>query len=312
MRISDFAVALVPDAGLGNKLYVWARAWQFARVNSIPFQCFGWTRPKLGPFLRMERSTRLYLGDIRRESPFAAIACVFRWLAFQRLYDPEVEPLAPSRRRRLFIFRRLSANSVNIATNSFVSLTDCRDELRAALGKRLTSASLKRLARNPKPVVGIHVRRGDIRFCGDYWQPIENFCRRLHNLREVAGACLPAVVFSDGTKGELGPLLLMPSVARAPANPDIVELIQLSRSQVLITSRGSTFSNWAAFLSDGVVLRDPMHCHQPSRPNSVNDLWYEGSAPDDLALWPTQAKHNLRAIASTYITSATQEPTNGA
>ena len=58
----SFVYANLPRAGLGNMLFVWARALVFAHLNDLPLRTSSWTQPKLGPFLRGERHTRLYWG----------------------------------------------------------------------------------------------------------------------------------------------------------------------------------------------------------------------------------------------------------
>lgn len=285
----------LPRTGLGNKLYLWARGWAFARLNGLRFQCYGWTRLKAGPLLRREKSSRLYLGQFRREPPLAGLVLGVRWLIADRVFDPPVEVIAPRSRSTLFIFRDLQANCV--ADDSFRALVGLREELREALLARLTAPCRRTLEAATPPLVGIHVRRGDFRHF-DWWQPIENFCQRLQNVRQLAGACLPATVYSDGTNEELAPLLALPQVSPAPPNPDIVDLLQLSRSQVLIASRASTFSSWAGFLSDRVVLRDRKFDHQLCRPTAVNAVWFEGSVADEAGAWPGLAKQNLQAIAA--------------
>jgi hypothetical protein len=293
------SVSCLPRTGLGNKLYIWARGWAFAQLNGLNFQCYGWTRLKAGTLLRREKSSRLYLGQFRHESLLTGLALGIRWFSADRVFDPPVEVIAKRSRSTLFIFRDLHANcAVDDTFRPFVGL---REELRDALLARLTAPCRRTLEAATPPVVGIHVRRGDFRYF-DWWQPIEDFCQRLQNVRQLAGACLPATVYSDGTSEELAPLLALPQVSLASPNPDIVDLLQLSRSQVLIASRASTFSNWAGFLSERVVLRDRKFDHQLCRPIAVNAAWFEGSVPDESGAWPALAKQNLQTIAAQLAT----------
>jgi len=153
----------------------------------------------------------------------------------------------------------------------------------------------KRLFTIAPATVAIHVRRGD--FSRTIWfTELSYFCKRLSQVRDVAGACLPATVFSDGSDKELAPLLEMPNVSRAGDNPEILDLLLLSQSHVLITSPVSTFSQWAAFLSSGVVIRDNLFAHVPSRPLDINEVSFEGSPGDDTADWPPLLVKNLRNL----------------
>ena len=63
--MSGRVVALLPTAGLGNKLFVWAKAEVFAMLNDMSNDTMGWTWPKIGPILRNERNLRMYGRYIR-------------------------------------------------------------------------------------------------------------------------------------------------------------------------------------------------------------------------------------------------------
>ena len=63
-------------------------------------------------------------------------------------------------------------------------------------------------------------------------------------------------VFTDGKEGEISDLLSLQGVKIAANNPDIVDLMLLTRSRYLVVSPGSTFSYWAAFISDAYVITD--------------------------------------------------------
>src|SRR5262245_58768639 len=58
--MKSVVLALLPNAGLGNKLFVWAKAGVFAHLNRLNSMVIGWTYPKIGPLLRGERSLRMY------------------------------------------------------------------------------------------------------------------------------------------------------------------------------------------------------------------------------------------------------------
>jgi hypothetical protein len=60
-------VADLPRAGLGNILFVWAKALIFSRLNNLPLEIIGWDKFKLGPWLRGERSKRDYSGSWTNE-----------------------------------------------------------------------------------------------------------------------------------------------------------------------------------------------------------------------------------------------------
>jgi hypothetical protein len=59
---SVFVVAELPNAGLANCLFVWARAAIYAHEHKLPMLTIGWNRIHLGPLLRGERVKRYYRG----------------------------------------------------------------------------------------------------------------------------------------------------------------------------------------------------------------------------------------------------------
>src|SRR5579885_2371908 len=61
---NSFCHARLPNAGLGNKLFVWAKADMFARLNDLPLRVTGWTRLQIAPILH-GGDLRLYLDYFR-------------------------------------------------------------------------------------------------------------------------------------------------------------------------------------------------------------------------------------------------------
>ena len=74
VHLQSHVVAVLPNAGLANKLFVWAKAQVFAEVNRLPVYTIGWSYPKIGPLLRGERSMRMYARYFERSSPRALFA----------------------------------------------------------------------------------------------------------------------------------------------------------------------------------------------------------------------------------------------
>ena len=282
--------ARLPRAGLGNMLHVWARAVAFAQANEARLFVSSWSRFRLGPFLRGERSKRLYLGSFKGDPLRARLRLLAARATRKPVHDPPIARVADETRgTALFVFDRLGGDP----RDPFRELIAYRDAIVARFFAMLSDPIQARLGGLEAPVIGIHVRRGD--FSNGPWEtPIEHFCDRLRALREVAGAQLPATVFSDGSDEELAPLLANPGVRRAPRQPDVLDLIQLSKSRVIVPSRGSTFGMLAGFLSEAVIVRDPEWNHGDSRPAHVNSRRFEGAPDMDPARWPDLLVQNLR------------------
>jgi hypothetical protein len=143
-------------------------------------------------------------------------------------------------------------------------------------------------------MIALHIRRGDFRAL----RPTENFAKVgnvrtsdayflsiISHLRAAAGSDIPITVFSDGKDDELRAFFDLPNVARSTASNDLLDLLLMARSRVIVTSAGSSFGDWAAYLSDAVVLRHPDHIHAPIRPGAVRERNYEGPSPSSDSEW---------------------------
>ena len=91
--------------------------------------------------------------------------------------------------------------------------------------------------------------------------PVEWYVDRIERLRAELGSNLNVRVFSDGTDGELEPLLKLKNLERATRGNAISDIISLSRSKILVAS-GSTFSLWASFIGDGPAIYYPKRMFQ--------------------------------------------------
>ena len=285
--------AILPKAGLGNKLYVWAKATVFAEVNHADVVTWGWVQPSLGPFLRGERSKRLYIRQFRQSEISDLFVLIKKtWLKDQIIDPPLIKVSDDIFENTTYCFKGLKKG---IPDDSFGELKLFRAYIKVQLQRILSADVEKALAKAESPVVGIHVRRGDFAFT-PWLTPLEYFQKRVSQIREASGKCLPVTIFSDGSDNELAPLLDMPRVKRASTNPEIVDILLLSRSQVLVTCPASTFSNWAAFLSGGVIIRDYLFPHKPARPQEVNKTSFEGIPGEDTSDWPALLLENLARI----------------
>jgi hypothetical protein len=141
--------------------------------------------------------------------------------------------------------------------------------VKGRLMEMLTAPLAERVKREGSgDYIGVHVRRGDTvplqygelfpEGMGNRGQPIEWFVRVVEEVRAAVGKGMAVKIFSDGTDEQLEPLLRMEGVARAAANPSIVDILLLAKSRVLVTTSNSTFSMWAAYLG------------------GMPTVWYEG------------------------------------
>jgi hypothetical protein len=288
-----FTVALLPKAGLGNKLYVWAKGLVFAHINQTRFLSSNWTQLSLGTFLRGEKSKRIYFNQFKTPYFPSFLQCQYNRLLFKQIIDPvfyQSFDVSTLQDRSVFIFKDLNKDLK--PDDSFRNLSPFRSYIKEQLLASLTPRIHSILSRASSPMIGVHIRRGDFQYT-PWLTSLDYFIHRIHQIREIAGQCLPVTVFSNGQASELSAILDLPNVKLAVPNPEIIDLLLLSRSQILVTSPVSTFSNWSAFLSDQIVIRDYLFPHQPARDNERENLPFEGIPPKSISEWPDELAHQI-------------------
>lgn len=138
-------------------------------------------------------------------------------------------------------------------------------------------------------MIGVHVRRSDFRELApgeslgrhcNVRTPLAYYVDVVNRLRALRGKPLPVTVFTDGREEDLQALLDLPGVRMAAPARDIVDLIRLSRSRCIVTSAGSTFSYWAAYMSNAPVITHPAH-PVAIRSDVLRQRAYEGPLTSD-------------------------------
>ena len=286
---TPIVVAFLPNAGLANKLFVWAKAEIFAHLNNLPVRVFGWTYPKIGPMRRDERSERMY-GRFFDTSPGHALLSLSYGGLWGGLVDePSCTQLVETSPKAVYLFRKVPHWS-----NYFGDIRNHRDLICSRLLSIVRKKYVFELDAADTPVVAMHVRRGDFRAleAGEDFRRVGGvrtrdayFASIVHGLRSAAGNEVPITIFSDGHDAELSFLLRLPAVARAKPLNDVSQLLLMSRAPVIVTSAGSTYGEWAAYLSDAIVLRHPHHIHAPIRPTSADGRLYEVPSPETSGGW---------------------------
>lgn len=257
----------LPRAGLGNKLLTWAHGVVFAHVNKIELITTGWVSIKIGPLLRREKSLRLYLGYFKQKSLFELI----KFHIHRNLYSIEILALSSAQRKlkapienKIFVF-----NKYPDWKDFFQYIRLYRKVILEAFNDLVTDDVNDRVNTYNAPTIGIHIRRGDFKIANNPnlkfseqsnpLTPEEYFINCIKKLRELYNTSLPVTVFSDGCKEEFQELFKLSDIHMADEDLDIVHLLLLSKSEIIIPSAGSTFSLWASFISDAIIVKHPNH-----------------------------------------------------
>lgn len=273
-------IADLPKAGLGNKLFAWAKAYLFAKENKLPLYVKGLNQVSIGTFLRKERVKRFYLGQFKFNNNNVTQKYYLNKIKRCKTIvenDGNIKYLAGCTN---YVF-----NEIPHWGNRFGSINEYREMVIPAfyelLSKRIKNSIIEN---NIRPDIGMHIRMGDFKQLlknqnfknvGGVRTPLEYFVKCIHEVRTQFNENLPVTVFSDGYPHEMKAILDLPNVKMAPPAPDVIDLIRLSRSKLIFTSAGSSFGEWAGYLSDAPVIIHPDHIHGRIRHKKYG--LYEGS-----------------------------------
>lgn len=270
--------ARFPDTGLGNKLLIWAKAFAFAKKHGLAFFCSSWWGIHLGSWLRNEKQKRLYWNYFKEDGWLKRLRLYF--FSMRALSVNEPESVIEAGSRVMYTF-----HEVVTSKDYFRDIKPFRNEVKAALYDLLQPSLRVELDTYDAPVIGVHIRRGDFKL-GSTLTPESYFIDCIKAIRTITEQNLPVEIFTDAYPGEIADLLALPNVSVTKPKADILDILQLSRSRICILSISSTFSFWAGFLSDGIVLLHPGEWHPALRPEEVNIRVFEGkfdplTAPDE-------------------------------
>ncbi len=238
-------------------MLVWARGISFARLNGLPCVTSSWWGLHWGALLRREKKNRLYAGYFTETPLQKQYGTALLSKVKTVVKNPSVNKLlAGVENDKIYLF-----DTVITDNDLFGELRQHEALVREALDQMLTTKMKTILKSRPAPAIGVHIRRGDFKL-GNQTTPLQYFISLIKIIRDAAGCVVPVTIFTDADNDELLDLLKLPKILMAEKNPDIIDILLLSKSKLMILSRSSTFGYWAAFLSSSIVVR-PKNDWQP-------------------------------------------------
>jgi hypothetical protein len=269
-------------------------------LNTIPACSIGWSRPHIGPLFRGERRIRFY-GNSFSQPLSTLAACGLLRLTGKIIRNPPLRCFIQHLRSdHLFIWDQTPHWS-----DYFGSLRDFCDLVTQLVWRMVNASVRQRVMERVPPTVAVHIRCGDFRRLrsgedfrkvGGTRTPLDYFVTLIREIRRCQGSIVPVTVFTDGHPSEIEAVLALPAVQMAARDKPIVDLLLMSRAQLIITSASSTFGYWAGFLADCPVLLHPDHIHASLRPQSINDRFFEGPAVGPFEGWPDLLIRNVKQV----------------
>lgn len=268
--------------GLCNKIIMWAKAFVFSYNNNAVLKTSSWFHVPIGTILRGENTLRLYSGFFNNEqtalflNPFTS--------SFNKVSSIEKQDIE---------FRRIFFQGTPYITD-LVDLAPYRALIIESFFKMIKKGHVESINKQESPVIGVHIRRGDFNKIGNAID-ISYYVNLINSIRNLSGKELAVTVFSDGHDEELKEILVLNNVARFKSKNDLVDLVVLSKSKLLITSLGSSYSYWAAFIGDSIVIHHPDTWVVQCRNKEINKNIFEGVIPKE-GEWPELLISNINAL----------------
>jgi hypothetical protein len=281
----SIVICKLPKAGLGNQLFPLLKAHVFAHLNRLPVLVTNYHHIKVGPYLRREKNKRKYRGFFKFQRSVLGALWERRKLVVSQHYKAVEDPPLCNIGAKFVKDTAYLFSAMPSWENYFDGLKEHRSVAMELFNSLVRPELLAEVNQKSPPVIGLHVRLGDFRKLrpgedfskvGAVRTPETYFVDIIRGIRKIHGTDLKVSLFTDGRAEELAGILACDRVELVNGNNDLADLLLLSRSKIIVTSAGSTFSYWAGFLSGGVLLMHPDHLHQPIRPGEVNELSYEG------------------------------------
>ena len=255
-----------PKTGLGNMMLVWARGIVFAKINNIPVVTSSWWGLRWGALIRREQRKRLYWGYFKESSFFKRIITKAKSNRRKVKYEPVIQKMDADElcQNDLYVFNKVITND-----DLFFGIRDNKSIVEEELYNILTPKMKVQLQQFIVPEIGIHIRRGDFKL-GNPITPLSFFIKGINLIRTNTGKNLSVTIFTDADKSELEEILQLSNVSLAEKKPDILDILLLSKSKIIFLSRSSSFSYWAAFLSEAMVIRPVNDWQEIIKKNNSN------------------------------------------
>lgn len=258
-----------PKVGIGNLLLIWARAKVFAEINHFEVITSSWWGIRWGTILRKENKKRFYFGYFKESTLLQRYRVLFFQFFKAKYYEPAFDSYShfPT---SIFIF-----NEVAVSPDLFKFLREHRNFIHEEIYKLINPSVLKSLDTYSIPSISIHIRRGDFKY-GNPITPLSFFINSINLIRENYEEELPVTIFTDASAMEISEIFSIPNVCMAEKKPDILDILLMSKSKVVVLSQSSTFSYWAAFLSDAIIIKPANDWQNNLRDEDSNGKYFEG------------------------------------
>ena len=242
----DFFDFRIGGPGLGNLLFVWARAVVYAEKFNLKILSPNWKTFKIGTYLRKEKDKRNYKNIFKNDGIKGLKKYIIQLCSNKFIQNSKLRSIL--KLPKVLIFSGMK-NQMNDIINDYTFV-------RSKLYSILSNETIDLIRENKPRCVGVHIRFGDFKNENENELragktntriPIEWYVNIISKLKNKFGNHIEFMIFSDGSKEELHEILRIKNVYFSYNGNAISDLIVLSKSKIIVASN-STFSLWASYL----------------------------------------------------------------
>lgn len=245
--------AKLSNAGLGNKMFVWVKALLYAHKHNAELFHSSWVDFHPKAYLRnltgKQWDWRFYAGIFKRQGILKTIRWQYYKFTYKKIKEPINTPVNTNK-KQVIVFWNIPRHADFL--NEFIPE---RNFIKEQLFSNLSSKTLKKYKALSTPLISIHLRKGDL---PEHMRtPNEDIIKIIEFFNKRYKTHLPFCLFVDSPPSSVADILHIPNVHIEHTHNPMVDLLHLSKSKVIVPSIISSFSTWACFLSEAVILRHP-------------------------------------------------------
>lgn len=241
----EFIFTRFLGSGLGNILFPWARSVLAAKKYSLQSIEPTWLNIRIGSIIRKETDLRLYSDlFVNTNNNVSGIKKFISLFFLKKIPENELSH-SDILKKGVVIFTGMQGffqpimHDYSFINNQLIQMT--------------SQKHLMGLSFDFSNSISLHIRLGDFKV-GKQTTPLAWFVDVVNLVRKYSRPNLKVYIFSDGSDVELAPLLQLNNSQRLSFCSSIADLLALSRSNIFVGSKGSTFSMWASYLGRMPVI----------------------------------------------------------
>ena len=247
----DFSVIRVGGPGLGNLFFPWARAVVASEKYKIPIIYPTWPQIKFGPIIRRESDRRNYINLFTHNNSYISgykkiyYRMFFKHKSEEELYNIHINSIDN--------FKNVIFNIEGLG-NYFKPILKSNNLIFSELKSILSNYNFNNRNDN---YIGVHLRYGD--FISTNQNTEHDFYVNILKQIRTKFSNYPIRIFSDGNYKEFKWAIEDFNAYHVKSKSAISDILDMSRSNLLIGTANSTYSAWASFLGRMPVLWPEEH-----------------------------------------------------